>query len=191
MSRTDAGSAALRRRPARTVPAVLVAFVLLGIGVGMAWVAVLRLSAGSWLAFVRQIGSWTTQQTWGSTTLIAISIAVAVVGLLVLIAALTPGKPTALRISEQLLGHAQVHTEIVMTRRSVAKLATARAEEVDGVDSISTRVRAGSVMVSVKTPSAQRAEIEQAVTHRVRAALQAAGLDPMPKVAVSARTQSL
>ena len=191
MSRTDAHSNRLRRRPARVVPAVVIAVVLLALGVGLVWIAVLRLSSGSWPGFVGRAGSWTAALSWGSAVTIAIAAGIAVIGLVLLLAALIPGKPTALRMNTDVLGGEQARTEAVMTRSAVAKLATARADEVDGVDSVSASVGAGSVRVAVKTPSAQRGDVESAVTGRVRDALQAAGLDPMPRISVDARTQKL
>ena len=57
MSRTDARSTSLRRRPARTVPATIAAVVLLALGVGLVWAAVQRLAQGSWPTFADQYRS--------------------------------------------------------------------------------------------------------------------------------------
>ncbi len=189
MSRHDARTTSLRRRPARTIPATVTALVLLALGVGLVWAAVVRLSQGSWPAFADQTATFVAAWTWGSIAVLVASLAVAVIGLILVIAALKPGPPTALALDDGSSGG--VHTEVVMTRRSVAKLATARAGQVDGVDSVSTVVGARRVTLTVRTPSQQSQAIEQQVRDRVSGALQAAGLAPMPSVVVRARTVSL
>jgi len=192
VSRTDARTTALRRRPARTVPATLTAVVLLALGVGLSWAAVQRLVEGSWPAFADQTGAWVAALVWGTVWVLVLAIAVAVLGLILLVAAIKPGPPTAMSVdSGSSADAAGTSTEVVMTRRSVAKLATARAGHVDGVDSVSSVVGARKITIAVKTPSQQLAEIEQQVRDRVTDALQSAGLAPMPTVVVRARTQSL
>jgi uncharacterized protein DUF6286 len=189
VSRTDARSTSLRRRPARTVPATITAVVLLALGVGLVWAAVQRLARGSWPGFADQTATWLAALTWGNVWVLILSIGVAVLGLVLLVAAIKPGPPTAMAVDSGSSDDAS--TEVVMTRRSVAKLATARAGQVDGVDSVSSVVGARKVTVTVKTPSQQRSEIEQQVRDRVTGALLSAGLAPMPAVVVRARTQSL
>lgn len=188
MSRTDARSDGLRRRPSRTVPAVIVAVVLLCLSVAMVWVAVRRLSSGDWPGAVTQAAGWTAALTWASVTMLVIAGVVVLAGLVLLLCAVVPGKPTALRIGTEPLETDRGHIEVVMTRRSVAKLASARANEVDGVDGVSTTVTGRAVAMSITTASGQREDIQQHVTERVRAALEATGLDPMPRVRAKART---
>ena len=194
MSRTDARTTALRRRPARTVPATITAVALLALGVGLVWAAAQRLVQGSWPGFAGETAAWVAALSWGNVWVLIISISVAVLGLILLIAAIKPGPPTALIVDSGSSADAAAEmasTEVVMTRRSVAKLATARAGQVDGVDSVSSVVGARKITVAVKTPSQQRGEIEWQVRDRVTSALQSAGLAPMPTVVVRARTQSL
>lgn len=192
MSRTDARSTTLRRRPARTVPATITAVALLALGVGLVWAAVQRLVQASWPAFADRTAAWVAALSWGNVWVLIISLALVVLGLILLIAAIKPGPPTAMMVdSGPPADAAGASTEVVMTRRSVAKLATARAGQVDGVDSVSSVVGARKITVAVRTPSQQRGEIEQQVRDRVTGALQSAGLAPMPTVVVRARTQSL
>lgn len=192
MSRTDARSTALRRHPARTAPATITAVVLLALGVALVWAAVQRLVQGSWPTFADQTGAWVATLTWGAVWMLIISVAVAMLGLILLVAAIKPGPPTAMTVdSGSSADAAGASTEVVMTRRSVAKLATARAGQVDGVDSVSSVAGARTLTVAVTTPSQQRGEIEQQVRDRVTDALHSAGLAPMPTVVVRARTQSL
>lgn len=191
MSRTDARSTSLRHRPARTVPATIVAVVLLLLGIGLVWVAVLKLANGTWPTFLGSVNSWLTGLTWGATLALVIAIAVLVVGLVLLIAALAPGKPNAMVITNESAAEAQDSTgktEYVMTRRSVAKLASAQADLVDGVDGVSVTTTARQVKLRVKTASEQTGDISQTVTDRVREALTATGLKPLPRVSTTART---
>lgn len=191
MSRTDARSTSLRHRPARTIPATIVAAVLLLLGVGLVWVAVLKLVNGGWPTFLGSVSSWLTGLTWGATLALAIAIAVLVVGLVLLVAALAPGKPNAMVLANKSDAEVQdntVKTEYVMTRRSLTKLAKAHADRVDGVDQVSVTTTARQVKLRVKTASEQTTDIQQTVTDRVRDALTATGLKPVPRVSTIART---
>jgi len=189
MSRDDARSSALRRHPSRTIPAVIVAVLLTAAGVALVWASVVRLSSDRWPSWVGATHAWVAGQTWGSVTVLAISILVALVGVVLLVAALSPGQPNAYSIDPPEPDQARTQSrEFVMTRRSVAKLATAQAHLVDGVDSVSATVSGRAVNLHVKTPSAHRNTIEQAVTAAVTQAITAAGLTPMPKISTTART---
>lgn len=194
MSRTDARSTALRHRPARTVPATIVAVILVLLGIGLVWVAVLKLTSGTWPSFLGSVSSWLSSLTWGATLALAIAIAVALVGLVLLIAALAPGKPNAMTIHHEPATQSSTaqdstkQTEYVMTRRSVARLAAAHAELVDGVDKVSITTSARQVKLRVKTASEQTNDIQHTVTDRVRDALTASGLNPVPRVSTIART---
>lgn len=189
MSRTDARSRSLRRRPSRTVPAVVVALLLLTLGVALVWITVLRLTTGAWPEIFVQAAQWAHDVTWGSTTAITAAAAAAVGGLIMLLCAIIPGHHTSLRVSAQSLNGEDGQTEVVMSRRSIARLATARADEVDGVGSVSTSAGSRSVSLSITTPSEQRDVVANAVRATVQEAFRAAGIEPLPKIAVNARTQ--
>lgn len=191
MSRTDAKSTSLRRRPTRSTPATLVAIVLLALGVGSVWVAVLKLSQGSWPPIATGLGVWLSGTTWAAAAVTAISIALAVLGLVLLAAAFLPGQPNALRLDDPIdpSNSTVGATEYVITRRSVARLAAANADLVDGVDSVSATASAQRVALRIATSSEQRGEIEQQVVDQVRTALSAAGVTPQPRVVATVRTQ--
>ncbi|MEO8829121.1 DUF6286 domain-containing protein [Lapillicoccus sp.] len=190
MARDDAKSSSLRRRPSRTVPAAIVAVLVAAGGVAGVWATVERLATGKWPGWVGGTHLWGATQTWGSVVVIVISIVVALLGLLLLLTALRPGMPNAYEID---LGASQgtedtEGTEFVMTRRAVAKLATAQADLVDGVDTVSATVTSRRVGLSVTTTSAQTEEIGQLVTSRVSEALAAVGLSPQPSVTATVTT---
>ncbi len=189
MSRSDAKSSSLRRRPSRTVPATIAAVVITGLGVAGVWASVERLSTGRWPSWVGATHKWFGSQAWSDPVVIVMAAVVALIGLLLLLLALKPGMPNAYEI-----GGADVEdpqrgdTDFVMTRKSVAKLARAHAATVPGVDSVSASATSRRVTLTVKTLSEQGQAIEERVTTQVTEALTAAGLSPRPTVTTTAQT---
>lgn len=190
MSRQGTHSPSLRRRPSRTLPAAVVAMVLLILGVAMAWVGGAHLSSGSWPDPVRRSGGRVGELTWGGTPLIATAVVAALLGLVLIYLAVSPGKPSALRIDTETLTTDRSSTEAVMTRRSVAKLARSRAHDVDGVQSVTTTVGPRTVSMTVTTNSTQRDQIQKAVTSAVEDSLRSAALVPMPRIVTTVRTRN-
>ena len=179
----------LRRRPSRTVPATIAAVVVTAVGVLLAWAGIARLLDGRWPSFVGWTHRHVGDLTWGSAAAIILAIVLTLVGLVLLISALAPGQPNAYVIDDSDLDTGEVgSTEFVMTRKAVAKLATAHAHQVSGVDSVSATVTGRAVRLTVSSPSAQREELAQSVTTAVRAALDAVRLTPTPTVTATVRT---
>ncbi|MEO7060896.1 MAG: DUF6286 domain-containing protein [Lapillicoccus sp.] len=191
MARDDASSSSLRRRPSRTGTAAGVAVLVTAVGVAGVWATVQKLSTGAWPGWVGATHLWGSTQTWGSAVVIAISIGISLLGLLLLLlTAVRPGMPNAydIELGGPPEGGSATDREFVMTRRAVARLATAHAHLVDGVDSVSATVTASRVSMTVTTPSAQTDEIEALVTDGVSDALTAASLSPHPRVSTTVRT---
>ena len=117
MSRSDARSNKLRRRPARTIPASIVSVVVLAVGVGLVWITVLRLLNGRWPTFLGAVNNWLATLRWESTITIAISLAAVAVGLILLFCAWKPGQPNAIVLHVDRSGDGARSTEFVMTRR--------------------------------------------------------------------------
>lgn len=179
----------LRRRPSRTVPAAIAALCVTAVGVLLAWAGIARLVDGRWPSFV----GWTHRNigdlTWGSAAAITLAIVLTLIGLVLLVSALSPGKPNAFIIDDADLGSGEtLSTEFVMTRKAVAKLATAHAHQVSGIDEVSATVTGRAVRLTVSSPSAQRDELSQHVTTAVREALDAVRLTPTPTVTTTVRT---
>ncbi|MFC7620003.1 DUF6286 domain-containing protein [Microlunatus sp. GCM10028923] len=184
-----AKSPRLRHRPRRSVPAGLTALVLAAVG-GLVLVSgALRLATGAWPEPAGSVLGFLTATRWGSTVWLAISAGVVLVGLIMIIAAVKPGRLNAARLSvpEQSGGP---ELEVVISRRGIARLAAARAELVDGVDAVRARADARSVRLTIGTATEHRAELRAAVTDAVRQALTRTGVTPVPRVSASVTTRS-
>lgn len=183
MSRTP-----LSRRPTRTVPAAITALIITAVGAGALWASITRLVTQSWPSLLTAPANAIATLTWSSVTTIIIAVVLAVVGLIALICAIKPGAPTTLPLS--LAGVAD--TEMVIGRRSVARLSTALADLVDGVDQVTAIASRRTVRLVVRTPTDDDpravAEIRSAVTEQVTAGLMSTGLTPTPTVSVTVRT---
>jgi Family of unknown function (DUF6286) len=192
MSRHDKKATPLRHRPSRAVPALILGLLLLASGVGLVWASVARLAAGSWPVFLAGPRDWLTGVTWNDPGVWALGAAAAVVGLVLLAAALVPGRFNALRLEAPADG-GQVSgagtQEIVMTRRAVARYAAAHCEYVDGVSSASATATARAVHLDVTTALHETGELRGRVIAVVGERLAGAGLKPVPKITASVRSK--
>lgn len=193
MSRTNNRSPSLLRHSSRTVPATVVALVLLAIAVIVVWASVGRLAAGTWPTWAGSAARQLTAATWGSTAVIATCAVAAVIGLVLLLAAILPGprSGTTVRLPGSRADAAPARsTEAIINRRAIARLLTAEADLVDGVDGVTATVSGRKVSLQLDTPSSHRAELEQAVTTRARNRLAELDLQPMPRITATARTRT-
>lgn len=192
MSRHDGKATPLRHRPSRAVPALILGTLLLAAGVALVWAAVARLATGSWPVFLAGPRDWLSGLAWNDPGVWAVGAAAAVVGLVLLAAALVPGSFNALRLRAP-GDEGQVPVagtqEVVMTRRAVARYAAAHCEHVDGVDSASATASARAVHLNVATALHETGELRGRVIAEVRAQLAGAGLNPVPKITASVRSK--
>jgi hypothetical protein len=192
MSRHDGKATPLRHRPSRAVPALILGTLLLAAGVALVWAAVARLLTGSWPVYLAGPRDWLTGLTWNDPGVWAVGAAAAVVGVVLLVAALVPGRFNALGLQAPGDGR-QVPVagaqEIVMTRRAVARYAAAHCELVDGVRSASATASAREVHLNVTTALHETGELRGRVIAVVRGRLTDAGLNPVPKVTASVRSK--
>ncbi len=169
----------LTRRPARTVPAVITALVVTALGLGLGWAGVSRLATQTWPS--------AADLTWSAPAMIIVAIGLAVLALVLIICALKPGAPTTVRLSLDSVPD----TDLVIGRRSVARLSAALADLVDGVDRVSAIASRRTVRLAVRTPidddPGAIAEIRAAVSEQVTAGLASTGLAPLPTVSVTVR----
>ena len=188
MSRTNAKSRRLRRRPSRIVPATIVAIVLLALGVLTAIVAIARLVNGTWSSQVTGPARTVSTLSWGSTAVIATGIVLAVLGLVLLIAGLKLGAFRTAELAAPAGGEVG-DADYVISTRAIARLAAAQADTVDGVDKVSASASGRRVHVSVTTDSEQASQIRDRVQTGVTERLTAAGVSPAPRVTTTVRTK--
>lgn len=190
MSRSNARSRRLRRRPSRVVPATIVAVVLLALGVLTAIAAISRLVTGTWDSRVTGPAGSIAALTWGSTAVITTGVVLAVVGLVLLVAGLKLGAFRTVQLAAPAGGQVD-ETDYVISTRALARLAAAQADTVDGVDHVSASASGRRVHVGVTTDSEQADEIRGRVQSGVTERLVAAGVSPAPKVSTTVRTKGI
>jgi hypothetical protein len=190
MSRTDARSRRLRRRPSRTVPASIVAVVLLALGVLTAIVAIARLVTGAWDSRVTGPAGAVAGQTWGSSAVLTAAVVALVLGLVLLVAGLKPGAYRSAQLRGP-SGQGIDQTDYVISNGSIARLAAGRADQVDGVDKVSASADGRRVQLHITTSSEQTAQIRDRVVQGVTESLATAGLDPAPRVTATVHQKDL
>jgi hypothetical protein len=166
------------RRHRRVLPSIVVASVLLAVGVLFAVSgAQLVLDRTPVLPVdgVRELGG---RVTWQHPLLIGAEVLVGLVGLLLIGAALLPGRPTVLPL-------APAHGLVSGTTRSgLARALATTAREVDGVDSARLRVGTRRVRATVRTPLHDAAGLAEQVRAALRDRLSDLDLTRRPTVRV-------
>ncbi len=191
MSRSNARSRRLRRRPSRTVPASIVAVVLLALGVIAAIVAIARLVNGSWPSQVISAASSVTALTWGSVAVIAAGAVTALVGLVLLVAGIKLGAFKTAQLHPSQSSDTVTDSDFVISTRAMARLAAARADQVDGVDKVSASASDRRVHLQVSTTSEQADQIRDQVQQGVTETLSSTGVQPVPRVTATVRTKGI
>lgn len=193
MSRSTPRNTSLRRRPSRTVPALLVSALMLLAGVGLSWVSISRLAQGVWPAFFRGPRTWLGDLSWDSPSTWAIGAGLVLIGLILLLAALIPGQYNALRIdapeSHSESAQRSTRRDYVLTRGGLAKLAGARADQVDGISAVSASATPRRVNLSVSTPLRETRQLQARIVEAVEDRINSLGLSKPVRVNVSVRTE--
>ncbi|WP_375423019.1 DUF6286 domain-containing protein [uncultured Friedmanniella sp.] len=192
MSRSNARSRSLRRRSSRAVPATVVAVVLLAVGVLAALIGFARLVDGSWPSAPTTAARAVAGLTWVSSAVVATGAVLALVGLVLLLAGLTPGRFRTARMQAGTAGaDGAGATDLVISTRALARLAAARADRVDGVDRVSASASDRRVRLDVITTSEQVEQIRSQVSRGVAETLAATGVHPVPRVTTTVRTKGI
>lgn len=191
MSRTDSRPGRLRRRPSRTVPASVVAVLLLALGALTAVAAISRLATGRWATQVTGPASAVGGLTWGSAAMLAAAGVAVLLGLVLVVAGLKPGSYTSSRLDTTRGAGVVAERDFVISHRSLARLAASRADLVDGVDKVSASASGRRVHLDVTTGSEQRDQVRSRVVALVTEALASAGVAPQPRVTATVRTKEL
>lgn len=195
MSAPSAPPVALRQRPSRSVPATICAVVLLALGVALVISALVRLTSGLWPeAFIAPL-SWLAEVNWNNPWIWTAGIAAAVIGLVLFLAGILPGRFHDLTVrfpgaqTSEADGSVSTGPSAVMSRRAVAQLAAATCEHIDGVSSASATATDRDVRVTATTALHDTQDLHRWVGEGVRSRLEASGLDPVPQVKVSIRSR--
>ncbi len=173
------------RRPRRTLPATLVALVLLA-AAALTAVSCVQVLTGRppWLPFTAAAAFGATL-TWSHPLTLVVALIVLLLGLVLLAAAVVPGAPTVLA----LVGAADQPTSGA-TRASVATALRNAAGAVDGVDTATVRVRGGAVTATVRTPIRESAALAEQVRAAITDRLDDLALARAPRIRVRVATRS-
>ena len=173
-------------RPRRMVPATIVAVVLIVVSAFVA-AGIIAALAGRRLDILHPgaVASWLAGLRWHDAIPLAVGVVAMVVGLILLVAAVKPGRAKVVALACD-----EPDVVIGLTRRGVRCVAAVAAGDVDGVERARARVRGRRVRVKVTTPLREASEVV-AVGERARQAAERA-LDELDlarpvKVAVRVR----
>lgn len=147
------------RRPRRTLPATLVALILLAAAVLVTVSCVQVLLGQSPLLPFTDMAAFGATLAGASPVVLAAAAVLASLGVVLLYAALIPGAPTVLPLDAGTSG-----LDTGVTRASLASALTDTARGVDGVDAARVQVRGRRVTATVHTPLAEPDELREQVT---------------------------
>ncbi|GAB3158368.1 hypothetical protein GCM10027258_69410 [Amycolatopsis stemonae] len=171
----------MKRRPRRSTPAVLTALVVTAAGALAAVVAIqLILGERPWLdygATARRLHD----VRWADLPVVITGGVVALLGLVLVLAAVLPGKLTVLPLRGDLDSGA--------SRRSFGSTLRAAAARVDGVEKVRLKLRRRSVRVRVQTRRTRPDGIADAV--RVAVAARLDRIDPVRRPEVKVRLRAV
>jgi hypothetical protein len=171
------------------VPAVIAALVVIALGVGLAWPFLQLAVTGSAPAWANSAAAWLAQRRWADGWTVTVIVLAAVLGLIMIIAAAVPGKTRSYQLEAVDQGTdpgPARASDIVITRRGLARLATAQAHRVSGVETASAAVDGSRVRLELTTYVPNEAAVADQVRDLVGQSFAAAGLSPAPRVSVSA-----
>ncbi len=180
----------MTRRPRRSIPAIVVAAVLLAICV-LVVVAVLQSLLGHTpFLSLPQLLAVSSSQQWSSPTTVAAAVVIAVLGLVLLAAALSAGRPTVLPLAGRQTPDGRPGAEAGVRRRSLVTDLTTCAGAVAGVTHVDVTAGRGLVTARVRVAAADPAAVPGEVRERLEARI--AEIDPLPRprVRVSARADT-
>jgi hypothetical protein len=171
------------RRSARVLPAVLTAAVLLAAAAGVAVAGVqVLLGQAPWFPLDTAVDAAAALRLGSPEVLVGAGV-VALVGLLLVAAAVVPGAPTVLPVAA-----GDRPLRVGATRRGVRASLHAVVGGVDGVERAGLRVRGRSVTARVGTPFADSATVAARVRQALEDRLDELDLARRPRVRVRATT---
>ena len=178
----------MTRRPRRTVPATIVALVLLAVCV-LTVIAVIQSLAGQTpLLSLDQLLSVGSSQHWNSAAVVGTAVVVAVVGLVLLFAAIRPGNPTVLPLVPRIGG--MPVSEAGVRRATLAKDLATVVGAVPGVSRADVVAGRRSVTATVRVAAADPASVPGQVRQRLDERLGEIGPARPPRIRVRTRSDT-
>jgi hypothetical protein len=165
----------------------LVALVLLLGGLlGAVEIVLALLGQPAWLVPHGAVAAWLRQQSWDSSLVRLILAALALLGLLLLVAALRRGRPRTLTLPAR-PGQTPSGVTVSASRRGAEAWLEAAARRTNGVRGADVRLRRRRAKVTVRTANRSHGNLGADVTDVVRDRLAALGADSRirPRVTVS------
>lgn len=155
-------------RRARTATLLTASLVLLCVSATSLVVCLIRVASGSWPSWAAGFLDSAKGTVWADHRVLGGAVVVAILGLLLLMAALIPGqRRTALLNWDS----SDAHEEWVIENRGLAHLARYEAQRTDGVESASPVLRGRKMQISLSTPVHEASDISKSVQKNVQDAL--------------------
>ncbi|MEW2087301.1 DUF6286 domain-containing protein [Streptomyces sp. NPDC005283] len=145
----------MKRRPRRTIPATLTALVMLAACVLVAISAIQLIIGQSPLISYRSVTDTLHRTHWNDTTILGAGVAAVLLGLVMLLAALLPGKPTVLPLTGGL--------DAGVTRRSLRHALQNTAASVDGVSRAQLKLGSRTIVARIRTDRTNTEGLTEAV----------------------------
>jgi hypothetical protein len=174
------------RRPRRTLPATIVALVVLAICVLVVVAVVQDLLGQTPFLGLDQLLAVTSTQHWNSAATVAAAVVAAVIGLVLLLLAIRPGPATVLPLARYEID-GRPGADAGVRRATLAKDLATTAEAVAGVSRAEVTARRRRVTATVRVAAAEPAAVPGHVRERLEARLTEIGPAPRPRVRVRAR----
>lgn len=161
----------MRRRPRRTIPAAVTALILLGVCVLTAISAIQLLAGRRPLISYAALADLAHTTRWDSLAVAAAAGLVMLIGLILLLIAILPGRPTVIPLRVTDTSSATDPMDAGASRRSLRSTLHAAADAVDGVTATTLTLRRRTVTAAVRThrttPEGLAEAVRAAISHRL------------------------
>lgn len=157
------------RRPRRVVPATIVALVLLAAAVLTVWSCVQVLLGQAPVVPFAALAATAASLTWAAAPVLGAAGVLAVLGAVLLVLAVVPGRPTVLALADR--DHGSPQPTAGATRRSVSSAVASAARGVSGIDRATAALSGRTVTATVHTPLHADPELTEQVRSAVTARL--------------------
>ncbi|GLZ48920.1 hypothetical protein Acsp06_51050 [Actinomycetospora sp. NBRC 106375] len=174
------------RRPRRSIPATIVALLLLAMCVLVVLCCVQALLGQTPLISFTQLLAVGSGQSWDSAVVVTLAVATAVLGLVLLVAAIRPGNPTVMPLVP-LSYDGATGSDAGVRRHSLVRDLTTTAEAVPGVTKATVDAGRRRIVATVAVAAADPAAVPDTVRGRLEYRLVEIGPAPRPKVRIRAR----